>query len=72
MSVAVYEKIYTIRVDETVDTGKWYYSRAGREFDAEKIEKGKKSYFKIDHIHKIPCEYASVIGYRKDIKYVKY
>ncbi len=67
-----YEKVYTIRIDETVNKDRWYYSRVGREFDARIIKEGKKSYFKIDYVHKIPCEYASVVGFRKEIKYSRY
>lgn len=72
MGSALDVKVYTIRINETINPGRWYYSRAGRIFDSELIRIDNRPYFAIDKIHRIPSEYADVIGFRKDIKYIRY
>lgn len=67
-----YKKLYVIRVLPTSDYTKWYYNKQDRTFDAVIHYKGKKPYFVIDHLHKIPTEDASIVEIKREIKYVKY
>lgn len=57
----VYKKIYKIKVRETDDKRRWYYSKSNRLFDASLLKLNKRTYFKIDDIHKIPTEFAELI-----------
>lgn len=72
MTVSLYRKVYTIRINETINPNRWYYSRNGKTFDSELVRIKNRPYFMIDRLHKIPTEYADVIGFRKDAKYLKY
>jgi hypothetical protein len=71
MTVALYRKVYTITIKETINPDRWYYSREGKTFDSELIRVSGRPYYAIDYIHKIPTEYANVIGFRKDAKYLR-
>lgn len=52
---------YTIRVNNTRDNTKWYYTRANHTFVAVlKIINGRR-YFVIDYLHKIPSECVIII-----------
>jgi hypothetical protein len=52
---------YTIRVNNTINNTKWYYTRANRTFVAVLKTINGKRYFVIDDLHKIPSEYAIII-----------
>lgn len=54
MQVALYKRIYTITINETINPNRWYYSRAGKSFDSELIRVNNRPYFAIDRLHKIP------------------
>lgn len=69
MAVALHIKVYTITIKETINPDRWYYSRKGKTFDSELIRIENKPYFFIDRLHKIPTEYANVIGFKKLPKY---
>lgn len=70
--MALYRRVYTITINETINPNRWYYSRQGKTFDSELIRIGNKPYFLIDRLHKIPTEYANVIGFSKQRKYEFY
>lgn len=69
--VALYKKIYHIRVDSTEDKSKWYYTRVGNEYEAEIIKKNKVFYFQIDYLHCIPAKYCTIIELKKIPKYFR-
>lgn len=52
---------YTIRVNNTNDHTRWYYTRANNTFVATISIINGRRYFVIDDLHKIPSEYAIVI-----------
>ena len=66
-----YKKIYVIRIEKTTDFAKWYFNKDGRTYDADMIQHNKRPHFKIDNVHKIPCEHATIVEIKMVTLYQK-
>lgn len=52
---------YTIKVNNTTDHDKWYYTRANNTFVCKIATINGRRYFVIDDMHKIPTEKATIV-----------
>lgn len=71
MSGEHYKKFYVIKILNTNDRTKWYYTKTGRIYECEIEYIKKKPFFRIDYLHKIPVEFANIIETKTIILYKK-
>lgn len=67
-----YKKIYVIKVGNTNDRNKWYYTKTGNIYECQIEYIKKRPFFRIDYLHKIPCEFCSIIETKNVILYKKF